>query len=382
VSLPRAVLDPKKLVQVRCGGRQVPRLRRALLRLGDALKGVRAARKRAFWILGAALLVGLVGLAFAAPTVANVTASMCVIGLAYGYFVQLASMLLAGRGKISGGGRFLVAFLLVNPGLFLYGGAGAYFSHVARTVDPYATPAPFVVGLVGSTLFVYWLSRIPTFRRLARLAPERLEVDYIARIAQPLLGDLAPEQHATLTFNPFGTEWSRAPVTWPSTRSGYQLEAWADTLLVLRAPIDERRELRLSIIEYAIHKTKIRKSKYKGTKRIVVYRYELETAAPSASPKGATARRDLAPALANHLAVLRKSWLPEQERTGDYFPQGRLFAMPSPGKLKQRAVLRPGRVVVTQMFKSASMEKTLDATALLPPSMVLATVWWMGNRAS
>lgn len=383
MKLARPVFDPSKFMQVRCGRRDVEALRQALGKLEQALERRSRRARRFFWGLTAALALFAVLQLLAGEALAPAGA-MAVAALAYAYAATLLVSLFQRR---EGGAAqrlpiVVKLFLLVNPGVFLYMGAYALWQGQAAALDPRARPAPFALGLAASVAAVVWVRRIASWGRIARVQPQRLEVDYLARIAGALLGDLPSGTTASLTFNPFRSEWSRQKLELPRQRPGYTFDAGADILLALKLPVDDRTTFRLSVVEYSVHKTKNRKQKYKGTKRRVVYRCDLSLAAgPGQAPAGAAAR-DLSGALVQHLGAAGSRWNPATEAAGDFFEGLAEFVLPSPDRLRVRAEARPDRVSATLVLKSGGTQRELAPGHLLPPSLVLAAVQFLGGAAA
>ncbi len=380
--LQRPVFDPRRFIQVRCGRGNVEALRAALGKLDQALELRKRRGRRVFWAVTAALALFAVVQVFAGDALAP-AAAMAVAALAYAYAASLLlSMFRRGEGGAAQRVPLLVRiFLIVNPGVFLYIGAFALWQAQAPALDPVRRPVPFAIGLAASLAVLFWVRQLATWGRIARVQPQRLEVDYLARIAGPLLGDLPPGTRGTLTFNPFRSEWSRQKLELPRQRPGYTLDAGADILLALKLPLPDGGSFRLSVVEYSVHKPKDRKQKYKGTKRRVVYRCELVRAPAGAAPADGQPR-DLTGALAQHLAAARSGWTPAVETAGGFFEGLAAFVAPAPERLKLSAEARPDRVSASLVLKSAGTSRELPPEQLLPPSWVLAAVQFVGRAAA
>lgn len=371
MSMPRPRFDPKRFIEVRCDASRIPPLRAALIKLSEALRARRRSDHRRLLLLFLIIVVTLVGLKLASWSYFAPAGALSLLAVGYGYALMMASALFKLRDPPMP--RIISAFLLVNPGLFLYLGAAAAFGEVASSFDLRQHPAPTLVAIAVSSAVVYVVKRLVAWNRVKRVEPQRLEVDYLARIAQPILRDLGPGARATLVFNPFRSEWSRVRVPTPRARIGYTIKGFADLLLSLELPLEGPRGFKLSVVEHSREKIKDRKNKYKGTKRVLVYRYVLEgiSGAPG----------DLTPALASHLAKALSGWKQELETRDGYFAELPPFGQPATGSVKTSARVRDGRLVVTQCYKTASPSRELRPEHLLPPSMVLATVGFVGRAA-
>jgi hypothetical protein len=383
MKLARPAFDESKFVQMRCERRDVPALRAALGKLDQALRARQRSRSRRFIALtlslGVLLIADLQGDALAPA------GAMALAGLAYAYGATLLVSLFQPRdgGLLQRMPRLLRMFIIVNPGAFLYMAASSRWGAQAALVDPLARPIPCALGFAGSIAAVIWVRQLATWDRLARVEPQRLEVDYLARIAEPLLADLPAGARATLTFNPFRSEWSRSKVDVPRARAGYTLDAGADILLTLKMPLDGGRVFRLSVVEYSVHKIKDRKQKYKGTKRHLAYRWNLDLAPGAGGVAGPGApARVLDAELAQHLRAAARGWTPSAETAGGFFEGLPPFAAPAPALLKLSAQARPDRISVTAVLKSQASSRELAPEHLLPPSFVLAAVQFVGRAAS
>jgi hypothetical protein len=380
----RPTIDERKLVQVRCDRRDIPALRAALGKLDQALGARRRRRSRLFLAVTAALLALLLADLLGGDALAPAGA-MVLAALAYAYGATLLVSLFQRRdgSLLQRTPRLLRMFLLVNPGAFLYLGASARWGAQAALIDPQARPIPCALGLAASVAAVIWVRQLATWDRLARVRPQRLEVDYLARIVEPLLADLPAGARATLSFNPFRSEWSRVKLDAPRARAGYTFDAGADVLLALKVPLDAGRTFRLSVVETSVHKTKNRKQKYKGTKRSLAYRCEIDLApgAVGGASPGAAARV-LDPDFARYLRTATRGWTPSAETAGGFFEGLPAFAEPHPSLLKLSARARPDRVSATAILKSQGSSRELAPEHLLPPSFVLAAVRFVGRAAA
>jgi hypothetical protein len=170
--------------------------------------------------------------------------------------------------------RGLVAFGLINPGVFLYMLAFNLFQNASADLDIHRSPTSAIGSVLLSSLVIVFVLRLTSGMRWKKMVPQEVEVDYVQSIVRPILNDLPKGTRCDLVFNPFGGEWSRVERPAPE-RSGYTYESYADILLRLRVPLDDVRSLKLAIYELSVSKTKNRKSKYKGTKHTIVVRYDI-----------------------------------------------------------------------------------------------------------
>ena len=324
--------DLSKFYQARVTRDQLRGMLATLRRLDEFVK--KAARQRLVVRLLGALACVVVALATYAenPLLLAVTAALSLLGLTFVYVTSLVRGLFSPK---SVGEIVSSLVLLVVPGCFLYFVTYAAWQATRELLgDPHLTlPAAAI-----ATGFVAYLFLAASGVKWGELEPQKVEMDYLEQVALPLFGDLPKNTRGELVFNPFRGEWSQVSLPTPR-RAGYTFKATADIILRLRLPLDEHRDLRLSVVEQALSKTKDRKSKYKGTKRRLLVRYDMQLAPGAELDAGVAVEQALG-----------------------------ALAIPS------RVAVDKGRVTVVQVKKSADMSRDLRAEHLVPAAQVLATI--------
>lgn len=333
-------IDLEKFYRMRVTAPQAAGVFRTLRKLDRRMRERVSAHRQNTIVLFIAILVGYFASSLLDPEAPRVARALGLLALAFA-FVTGAVRALAGKTKLRIP-KGLVVFGLINPGLFLYIGAGSLVSRLGESFDPGLHPLACAAGLLLSAMLLVFVIRLAGGTRWKRVVPDEIELGYVESIVTPLLREAPAGTRCDLLFNPFHGEWSRVDVPVPP-RPGYTITATADVLLELRIPVDAQRTLKLSVHEFSQSKTKDRKSKYKGTKHRIAIRYDLGLA-PNAQ-------------------------LDEQRLRSD------VLGVVEGGKAAEVEVKRAGeRISVRQLRERKDSARELGREHLIPVPMVLKTI--------
>ena len=337
------VFDVTKFYQVRCTAMQVPSLFCTIRKIDAVMKQKSSEQTKRSLIYSLVLLCSFIATGLGPSGTTAAAIALSAVALVFIFVVGCSSWLFQ-KAKPTYP-RGLAVFVLIMPGAFFYAAALAALDSGETYLNARTHLATCAIAVVVSVAVSAFVLRLTSGIRWKSAMPQEVELDYVERIVKPLLAEAPKDARCDILFNPFRGEWSRIDMPAPN-RSGYTYESTADILLRMRLPLGDGRTLKLSIMEYAVSKTKNRKNKYKGTKHRVVFACDL----PLMGDADAVAlRASLAKEIGDEAVIV---------------------------------FVDKGKLSVVQVKKTTDSNRELEATHLVPVSSIMKTIAFMTRTTS